>query len=104
MSDGIFRLLGYFGGAGSLKSNKHHHSRAGGNLVWDSGGVCLFGYCCSRTKIPACAGITADGFGVGYKFQAALGKGSLKMGRPSERAVSDGLCVVGWVVNPAQNR
>ena len=48
--------------------------------------------------------MTADGFGVGYKFQAALGKGSLKMGRPSERAVSGGLCVVGWVVNPAQNR
>ena len=48
-----FRLLEYFGGAGSLKSNKHHHSRAGGNLVWGLAVVCLFGRCRRRAKIPA---------------------------------------------------
>jgi hypothetical protein len=47
--------------------------------------------------------MTGDGFGAGERFQAALGKGNLKMGRPSERAVSDGL-LVAWVVNPTQNR
>ena len=53
--------------------------------------------------IPAQAGMTADGFGAGERFQAALGKGNLKMGRPSERAVSDGLLVT-WVENLTQNR
>lgn len=43
--------------------------------------------------------MTADGFGAGERFQAALGKGSLKMGRPSENSVSDSL-FVDWVVNP----
>lgn len=47
--------------------------------------------------------MTVDGFGAWERFQAALGKGNLKMGRPSERAVSDGL-LVAWVVNPTQNR
>jgi hypothetical protein len=47
--------------------------------------------------------MTADGFGAGERFQAALGKGNLKMGRLSERAVSDSLWVA-WVENPTQNR
>jgi len=43
--------------------------------------------------------MTAGGVGAGGRVQAGLGRGNPEMGRPSERAVSDGL-LVAWVANP----